>query len=439
MAFRAVSSLRRHLSWSPPTPLSVWWLRPIPVLLLWVLSGVIAAFLVSGSAYQLYWGTFKYVTFESTLLGIGAVCAIAIPVILQLRSSQTSTVGIWGRPLSEGEDRTLTLAFRILYGLTLFGYASWVVIGIVRGVTLSELGELFSEPTAAFDLRNRLRTVAGLTTMTQFGMGAMILGSLLYLKSRRLGLRLALIVLLAFAGLRAVFFSERLALLELAVVALVLFAWDKGTTSLSTWRRIRLVPIVVIPLVFFLFAGLESVRSWQYYRTRTDSNLLEFSAFRLTGYYLTAYNNAEIAREEGLPGPIPYQTIEFVWEFPGLEDLYPRLTGRDPARDWVRVLEERGNPEFNNSSGLIAPIVDYGVVGGLGVLALIGWVLGTLYVRFQRGEIAGVILYPLAFLGLVELPRIFYWTLGRAFPSVIALLTLAIIWNWEQSRRRAAR
>ena len=97
---------------------------------------------------------------------------------------------------------------------------------------------------------------------------------------------------------------------------------------------------------------------------------------------------------------------------------------------------EFANPEFNNQSGYTGPFVDYGTIGGLVCFLLIGLTAGVLYTGFCRGRIFGLLLYPAAFIGLLELPRYFYWSQGRASYVWIGLIVVALMVSRIEAKDR---
>jgi hypothetical protein len=130
------------------------------------------------------------------------------------------------------------------------------------------------------------------------------------------------------------------------------------------------------------------------------------------------------------PGRWPYETLAAFWTAPGIGslNLWSVLNGsRDNAQAYLDVLTEHGTPEFNNSSGLAAPFVDYGIPGGLVYMLAAGVVLGLLYRSFLESSPTGLLIYPILFLGVVELPRYINWSQGRVFPSIVAAAVIAIV------------
>jgi hypothetical protein len=99
---------------------------------------------------------------------------------------------------------------------------------------------------------------------------------------------------------------------------------------------------------------------------------------------------------------------------------------------YLDILTQHATPEFNNSSGLAAPFTDYGTVGAFVYFLAAGVVMGLIHRAFRESSPFGILLYPLLFLGIVELPRYLNWSQGRVFPALVAAIVIATI-----VRRRA--
>ena len=101
------------------------------------------------------------------------------------------------------------------------------------------------------------------------------------------------------------------------------------------------------------------------------------------------------------------------------------------------MLTQYGNPEFNNPGGLAVPVIDFGPVGALVFFLIAGVVIGFAYRSWRQGNPVGLLVYPVFFTGLLELPRYLYWTEGRVFPAMVFLLATA--WFMTRSRRATFR
>ena len=65
-----------------------------------------------------------------------------------------------------------------------------------------------------------------------------------------------------------------------------------------------------------------------------------------------------------------------------------------------------GNPEFNNSSGLLAFYSNFGFFG-IPLQVIFGYLIGRSYRMFKRGNILGIVIYSYVVYLLLELPRFF--------------------------------
>src|SRR5262249_25904162 len=119
--------------------------------------------------------------------------------------------------------RMIEILFGVSFYLCLIGYALWMGLAIQRGMTLSNVAEVLAgEKGAMYDARfTYLPTVGGVTTLTQFGTAAAILGAILGFTRGWTGVRWRLGIVIGLALFRALLNSERFALIELFVPFLV--------------------------------------------------------------------------------------------------------------------------------------------------------------------------------------------------------------------------
>jgi hypothetical protein len=260
------------------------------------------------------------------------------------------------------------------------------------------------------------------------------------LKQQRSARVLRRLVLVVFLGLtRALFLSERLALIELAVpVAAVVFAVGQPVRRRSRQVLVQLGPVLFLPVVVGAFGVFEYFRSWVFYAPLKQQSFLSFMLDRLAGYYATAYNNGALALHaaHGVER-LPYQSVEVLWTAPGagLLDLYGRLSFGATPTSFDTLLAQHANPEFNSPGGLAIPFLDYGTVGGFVFLFLVGSLIGTVYRELRDGTSWATLVYPLLVTGLFELPRYLYWAQGRITPALLGLL----VTHWWMRSSKAAR
>jgi hypothetical protein len=403
----------------------LWWLDPVWPFAAVVGVTIVVACLQSDAAFELY-GTPKYVLPWHVLLAAGAILAFLVGRRL------AETTGRTPEPTSASCNHIVRGWFHLTAALTVFGYTVWLAVGIKNGFSAALITELLftDNPTLADHIRTELfPTLPGVTTCTQFGVPSMLLGLWLYFRGERQVLW-GLGVLAVLALLRAIVFSERTAVLELVVpgvlVGLRLCVLGR---PLPGWCRagLQIAPLAG-PLALVLFFGsFEYFRSWRYYKEDFDS-YAEFTVWRLSGYYTTAHNNGAMALETHQPRPLPYYTLRPLWLFPGVRNSpfgYEQLTGFDPEENHTRMLERYGNIELNNEGGLFQPAIDFGLAGSLLFWCGYGFMAGRFYRGFQAGTLAGVTIYPLIYLSILEVPLVLFLCYPRLFPGLVTLVVVA--------------
>ena len=409
-----------------PSRFTFWWLHPAWCLGLVCGLTLLLAYLQDPVAYELY-GTLKYV--ESWHVGVG-VLAIFVFVTGCVFGNAVQRES----EIRKGVDLDVVRRwFHLCVGLTIFGYLVWLAVGLKNGATpVLFLDILRSDDAKVIEsIRDEyFPTIPGVTTCTQFGLPALILGLYLYFVGDKKTVRwMAIIVVLAL--IRAILNSERLALIELVLPAVVLTIrlFVLPMTKHLWTRRAGLVAPVVAPLALVVvFGSFEYFRSWHYYVDDFDS-YPQFVTWRLSGYYTTAHNNGAMALETNQSLPLPYHTLQPFWKFPGVASTpfgYEKLTGIDVEVAHMEMLENYGNPELNNGGGLFLPILDWGFPGALIFWLGYGFLAGALYRSFLRGNLSGLLFYPIVFQSLLDVPRILVICGTRLTPALVVLVLVLL-------------
>jgi oligosaccharide repeat unit polymerase len=326
----------------------------------------------------------------------------------------------------------LTRGLRGALLLTIAAYVLWFGSGLVRAGGLSAfVHEWSTNPELVKS--TILRTIPGVTTMTQLAVAAVPL-AIAFGVHRRQGMTPLIATVVALALVRSFVFSERLALLEL-VVPLV---------YLGLGRRIVLVPRALlfagasVLAVLVLFTATEARRSIVY----THNFSVTHMTARFFGYYLTSENNALVVADQYRAATPLMFTGEMFWNFPLVEKVhvenapvlgtvslrYEDVFGKDPATFWPSAFSDSGlSYEYNTftTPGYLAG--DLGWIG-IAVVLLLGVYSGMLYKR-ARAHPFHRALYAMWLVGLLEFMRIIYFFNTRTLPAyvVFALVYLALV------------
>jgi hypothetical protein len=435
---------------------TVWWLNPALVFTLACAAIALPAYLLSPAVYEHYWRTGKQFDLTALLMTLTCAAVFSIGSMAGSWTQRTRPCGsaastqrnLWTERIPWGSVLNL---FRVSFWLCVFGYAIWIGSAISRGASLSLLRQVFAGDKGALFIfqHDYLATVGGLTTLTQCGIPAMIFGCML---GNRLGfavVRRKLFLILALALVRAFLNSERFAMIELAVHFVVLLVnvryLAEGPLEPATRRWLRYAPVFGLIALPILFTTFEYYRSWNsYYADSGDYNLAEFGVSRLLGYYVTSFNNgAFLLSKARIVLGAPYFTLRFLWTFPVLstliQGLFPHLAF-DSDASFLQVLENQGvNPEFNSADGVLGPLIDFGVSGGLLYWLAVGAVCGFLYRLYRQQRPAGLCLYPFIYLGLIETPLALYWSEGKTLPAYALLMTGILVLTVYRRRPRPQR
>jgi oligosaccharide repeat unit polymerase len=420
----------------------VWWLSPIAVSLIVAVASIVPTAILTDSEFRSLWRSPKSITAHTLLLfGCGAA-AIAFGALVAMAAAPQ--IRSLARPWPAFSDRTilmLRMASIVLTTATVIGYAGFAALIVRAGINPFSFVSGYGQ---GIQVRDIIGTIPGVTTLTQFGIAAVVVSALLLTRESSRHELARLLTVLGLAVVRAYVLSERLAILELVVPVTVIFAARLAVGA----RRglVQLIPFVASFFVVLMFGVFEYFRSWTYYRTHGGTSYTEFVLTRFAGYYSTALNNGHLQLEHmHWPGRLPYDTVEAFWVAPGIEkmDMYEKLSGHVPphirgAADplYDAVLDHFGNPEFNNGSGYVSPFLDYGTFGGVLTFLLIGLVAGILYRGFRQGSPFGLLMYPVVFTGLLEIPRYFYWSQGRATYAWIGLVIVAVLISRSEAREK---
>ncbi len=414
----------------PSTRQRVWWANPLSPLVLLVAPTMLLAWLIPRSDYLTHWKTPKYFGYDGFVRSVIAILAMAIGAAVTTGGRLRFAPSRDWPALSSVTRRSLRRSFMWLYRATCVAYIVWLVSAIRRGLRISTIvNALVSQSNYSGVLKRYFETIPGVTTLTQVAISAVIIGVLLTCGSVDKAVSRRVYLLVGLAVVRGFLLTERLAIVELVVPWLIIRSAHSVAKRTRPARRllIRLGPILALPVLLLGFSLFEYSRSWTFARKTTNDTFVEYSGYRLLGYYATSYSNGELYRQTlSEPGRLPYFTVQFLWQAPIVSSLvtYEGLAGEPPV---TRVLETSANPEFNSEGGLSVPYIDYGNAGAAAYFLLMGLFIGWLYRLFAASRLLGMLLYPPFFVGMLEMPRYLYWGQGRVTLGLVGLLASGVL------------
>lgn len=395
-----------------------WWAFPSRIVLFVHFPLFFLCAYLGESAYAVYKHNAKFFSGEIVIVGAIALAMFALAsMVFEPTRAQT-------KPETRIDVCAVNRAINVLFALVLGAYAIFMFPLLFKPQLLIDLMQ--GSTTAMYDLRSTLNRIPGVTSFVAVEslLAVIILNyGLLTGAALPTHYRNLFFVVMFACVMRAWLWSERLAAIELALAMVVtLYAKANVEKSTKTIDLKTFAPLLGLVGLLAVFSVGEYFRSWQYYQNVFPGSFFEFIVIRFSGYYATALNNGALLVENG-PLYEPVMTAHWYHSFP----LWQFIDPTRPAEgfDVMAYLEAYLNPEFNNTSGILMPLFDYGYFLGVLVCAGLGAISGRLFAGFARGELLGLLFYPLWFTGVVELLRVFYWGHSRFFPVILA--TLAVV------------
>lgn len=282
--------------------------------------------------------------------------------------------------------------------------------------------------------RDELNRIAGVTSFTQLAVPVVTAYLFARWRNRQRFSRMMdalFVTVVIMAILRVFMWSERLALIEIAIPILVcvLLYRPLRTPESRLFQRVmsKWGPFIGIGVLLVLFGATEVVRSWQSYSVKSNQSFTTFVVSRITTYYFTAVNNgAGMLQTTRWPSYQGRWVLGWFYSLPfGIGQALLGLAGAGEAPHDL-FLQRFGDPEFNNMSGIFPIFHDLGIVLGLGYFLLQGFVFGLAYRSATKGEVFGGLFFPPILVACMELLRITYLNGNRCFLVIIGALLLAL-------------
>jgi len=386
----------------------IWWLNPAS-LLIFIILPIFGSAILLASPIMAKFGAYNFLTIGPIMLAIGSIFCMAFSSMFGERVVQYSNSS---RAVSSERVVAAILVFSLI---SIAAHILLVGTIIIRPSLM--VAVLTGERGAIYVAKNLMNQIPGVTSFTQvFLLALPLYGVLPHLTGRKppTWLRNVIIALLSLLVLRSFMIAERLTLVEAAVALIVpRVAFMSRIPPLT--KFMPLIGFVTVTALFFIG---EYTRSWAYYRYEYGS-FFEFGYTRLVGYLATATNNGAGILEVSGSLSAPYYTAGWYHKLP-LWDFIPNpLPVNENATNFFKAY---ANEEFNNTGGLMAPFLDFGVPAGFLIHAAFGAIGGFLFSLFRRTHVVGILLFPMFYLGFMTINQAYYWTNARVFiPLVLAI------------------
>lgn len=278
--------------------------------------------------------------------------------------------------------------------------------------------------------------ISGVTTLTQLGMIASALYAVYVFGLRKRG-HWAMWALILYPGvLRGLFFSERVALLEVTVpivIVAILFGRLKVT-----------LPRIILAMAAFVlfFSAAESLRSYQYYSQHgfSQDGAYAYGVGRFFDYISSSVNHSMAMPD--LSG----RTVGFpALMFNGWINLLTNAMPGAPVRQFLHMNESA--QAYLNVKSSPYSAADYTNMGFFGEIfadsgymyvlyaIVYGWFIGMAYKGARQYEVGWLAIYPAVFFSLLESYRITYLFDTRMF---YPLLYIAVRYGFLSMRQARA-
>lgn len=286
---------------------------------------------------------------------------------------------------------------------------------------------------AMYDVRDNAQNISGVTTATQFGISyAIIYAIKQFQDGERLstGYHWKMAIIIGLAIFRAAAFSERIALVEVVIPIFVVYVTGRRFPEGIARFMIRPFPFVLYTAAPIFFAVFEYPRSWVNRYIEVYDNFPHFVMDRFMLYYVTSLNNI-CALLEYSPNPT-YDggwTLNWLYRFPVVGKILSGENGDGAAHSWfLDFLGVYASPEYNNTTGFLTVVYDWGWLLALVLMAAYGALAGLSFASFRSGRGTLRYIYPIVLYSIFEILRIGYIYDGRAVAAIIGIGIALVVW-----------
>jgi hypothetical protein len=410
-----------------------WWARPHTFTVFFLIPLFVICAILPDEVFLTWKHAQNFILGDALTTGLTALGGFALAAQLASRISprRPYSFGIAsGRIIAPVQYRALLYC---ILSVTLAAYLL-LLSPVIRNPGL--MLAFFAGGIDPAEMRVSLMRMRGITSFVNLGP---LYVTMLFLQATFTGRPLSrvdkavFLVFLLFVIARVFLWSERAALVQVFLpIAVIRFA------PISRHRfLVAMIPFIGILALALFFGVTEYFRSWTQFYVNTGISMAEFVLSRLFGYYATALNNGALIFTAFEPVFDAYSTAEWFYKFPLLSDV-ETATAAGMSDSVNPAFLNFGNPEFNNSSGLFAPMHDFGAWAGITIWIVLGALTGRLYLGFTTHRLMSMLLFPTWMIGVYEALRVFYWGGPGYFP--VLALTPVVSWLLAHSvvRRRSS-
>lgn len=314
--------------------------------------------------------------------------------------------------------------------LTLLGYA--IYFSTSRAPPSLYLSALAGNPGSNYALKAAFDKIPGLTSFMNLACWWYVyVGHRTLVSREKITFTIAAptLILTLLCLVRAFAVNERRVIFEILVpvVSYLSFALPSGRFA----RRVLYhTPILLASSLVIVFLSTEYFRSWvnHYAEELPDTSYATFALSRLGGYYTTAMNNGVALYTYEIPTS-GYLTFGGLMKAPLIKDALGMGELRNSlASNYTASLQQLTNPEYNSPGGIIAPIIDFGLISGSTIIFITGIFFGFSYQRACLGGNRAILLYTIIFFSILEASRLWYLGSANGVISLAFLASASAIW-----------
>ena len=340
-----------------------------------------------------------------------------------------------GRKTFIGKVQLYDGCMDFLFYLTFAAYIIWFGPLVLSNPRL--ILETFTGTVGAiYDVRDEAQNISGVTTATQFGISYAIIYAIKRFQDGEIVPRKYTIMLGIIGGLalfRATVYSERIAVAEIFIAAFVIFVVSYQSRKRYVRLGIKYFPFLLYAAAPIFFAVFEYPRSWLNHYIDIYDNFWHFVMDRFSLYYVTSLNNiCALLDYSQNPTYDGGWTLNWLYRFPVIGPLLSDAgaNGGGVGHSWfLKFLAAYASPEFNNTTGVLTVVYDWGWPLGLVLMGIYGILAGLTFASFKSGNGVLRYVYPIFLYSILELLRIGYIYDGRAVAAIIGIIIAIGFWR----------